>query len=153
MADDKTIDMLNGVLADATVFYYKLHNYHWNVTGPGFYTLHDVFEDLYKEWSGILDELAERVKSLGGDPLPTLAKCVEVSGIKEETERDLDANTMVQRTLNDIHAQRERMKAVQERAQEVNDKTTENILDDFVDASAKHVWMLSAFLGKRADQD
>lgn len=152
MSSQATIDGLNGLLADAIVFYYKLHNYHWNVKGPNFYTLHEQFEKLYDEWADIADDLAERIKSLGGFPLPTLAACVEHAKVAEETGSP-DATAMVTQLVKDIHTQRERMKAVSETAQSVQDKTTENVLDDFIDATAEHVWMLSAYLGKNADED
>ena len=57
------IDQLNGLLADSTVFYQKLRNYHWFVTGPHFFALHEKFEELYDDWAGKIDEIAER---LGG---------------------------------------------------------------------------------------
>lgn len=147
MANDELVKHLNGVLADSTVFYYKLHNYHWNVEGPSFFTLHEVFESLYTEWAGIMDTVAERVKGLGGRPVPGLKAVVELSALADEGET-LSAEAMVERTVRDIHTQRERMKAASAQAVAANDKTTENILDEFLDSSAKHVWMLSAFLGK-----
>jgi len=141
------IDELNGILADATVFYYKLHHFHWNVKGEHFFTLHEKFEELYNEWAGILDEVAERILALGGATLPSLNACLTQTSIREATG-DLDQRQMVQATVDDLHAQRTRMLKAQKVAQDAADKTTENTLDGFIDNAAKHVWMLNAFLGK-----
>lgn len=150
MSDPKVIEGLNGLLADAIVFYHKLHNYHWNVRGPQFFTLHEQFEKLYTEWATIADDLAERVLALGSTPLPTLASVLEHAKLAEETGSP-DAAGMVASIRHDLHAQRERMLEVSKAAQAAEDKTTENLLDDFIDAIAKHVWMMSAFLDKSAD--
>lgn len=152
MPDQKMIEHINGLVADATVIYFKLHNYHWNLRGPSFFTLHDKFEELYNEWAGTLDELAERALSLGGHPPLNLKQCLELTVIKEETEI-LPAEKMVAQTLADFHQARHRMTAAREYAQETGDKTTENILDEFIDSLAKHDWMLGAFIDRAVSQD
>ena len=58
-------DALNGVLADTYMLYLKTHSYHWNVTGPSFRNLHLMFEEQYREMWAALDEMAERIRSLG----------------------------------------------------------------------------------------
>ena len=146
------IDELNGILADATVFYYKLHHFHWNVKGEHFFTLHEKFEELYNEWANIIDDVAERILELGGVTLPSLSVCLTQTSIKEASAAPQDHRQMVQATVDDVHAQRARMLKAQLVAQEAKDKTTENILDQFVDKSAQHVWMLNAFLGKTASE-
>lgn len=152
MSSQNVIEGLNNLVADATVFYYKIHNYHWNVRGRNFFTLHQQFEELYTEWAVVLDTLAERVLSLGGKPVPTLKDALERSVIAEETGSPKPAE-MVDRLVKDLHTSRDRMKAVSELAQSADDKTTENILDDFIDATAKHVWMYGAWLDKTVDED
>ncbi len=151
MSTTKIIDELNGLLADAAVFYYKLHSFHWTVKGEHFFTLHAKFEELYTQWATIMDDIAERIVELGGTPLPSLNACLTQTSIKE-VGAELDYRQMVQATIDDIHAQRARMLKAQGVAQDLSDKTTENILDDFVDQSAQHVWMLNAFLGKKASE-
>lgn len=152
MSDQSVIDGLNDLVSDATVFYFKLHNYHWNIRGRQFFTLHEQFERLYTEWAGVLDELAERVLSLGGKPIPNLRTAIEHAAIKEEDGSPKTAD-MVRSVLTDLQTSRDRMKAVSELAQKADDKTTENILDDFIDATAKHVWMYGAWLDKTVDED
>lgn len=143
-----TISHLNTLLADATVLWYKLHGYHWNVTGPHFFTLHAHFEALYTEWHGTLDALAERIRAVGGRPLSTLAECLRAATLPEDPSTPAAAD-MVHNALRDIHALRERAQAAQRTAEAEHDATTQNLLDNLIDAAAKQAWMLSAFLDER----
>ena len=83
---------LNGLLADATIFYQKLRHYHWNVEGRAFFELHAKFETLYTRWATAIDEIAERILMIGGVPLHTLtsmlkeARLVEDEGIPSAAE-------------------------------------------------------------------
>ena len=76
----KTLDkQLNELVATWSVLYTKLHNYHWYVSGPSFFTLHTKFEELYNEVTLNLDEIAERILSKGGKPVATLKEHLELS--------------------------------------------------------------------------
>ncbi len=143
-----TISHLNTLLADATVLWYKLHSYHWNVTGPHFFTLHAQFESLYTDWHGTLDALAERIRALGGRPLSTLAEALRATTLTEDPSTPAAAD-MVHNALRDIHALRERAQAAQRIAEAEHDTTTQNLLDNLIDAAATQAWMLSAFLDER----
>jgi starvation-inducible DNA-binding protein len=151
MSIANVLDELNGLIADAAVFHYKLHHFHWNVKGEQFFALHDKFEELYGEWGTLMDDLAERIMALGGGTLPSLSACLTQTSLKEASGIQ-DDRQMVQSCIDDIHSQRSRMLKASAAAQEINDKTTENILDEFIDGSAKHVWMLNAFLGKATSE-
>ncbi len=70
---------LNDLLADATVFYQKVRHYHWNVTGPHFFTLHEEFETLYTFWNDAIDAIAEQVRSRGDRPVHTLADVLDLA--------------------------------------------------------------------------
>lgn len=137
------IDHLNGVLADAVVFYYKLHNYHWFVKGPKFFTLHAQFEKMYDAWAEHVDDTAERILQLGGKPQPTLAAALQASAIAEEAGAP-DAKAMVNNTITDLHTQRERILATIKAADATGDRPTCNILDGVNDAIEKTIWMLEA---------
>lgn len=145
MPTDVTQD-LNNLVADTTVLYMKIHNYHWNVKGPAFFTLHEKFEELYTELAGHLDVIAERILQLGHQPIGSLKQALEHAAICEETET-IDAHAMVTRTLADLETYRGRTHAAITSAQSAGDRTTENILDDIIDSLAKHAWMFRAFLG------
>ena len=78
-------ESLNGLLADSTVFYQKLRHYHWNVTGPGFFELHQKFEEVYNRWNVFIDEVAERVIALDSIPLHTLVQVLDQAHLQEHS--------------------------------------------------------------------
>ncbi len=77
------ITAVNKQVANWTILYEKLHNYHWFIKGHHFFTLHGKFEEFYDEAAGYIDELAERILSIGGKPIGTLKECLEIATIKE----------------------------------------------------------------------
>lgn len=79
-------DGLNGLLADATVLYQKLRTFHWDVAGPHFFELHEKFEEQYQRFAQIVDDIAERILTIEGKPLGTLAALLEAAEIKEATK-------------------------------------------------------------------
>src|SRR6476661_11161787 len=89
------VDQLNDLLANYQVHYQKLRGCHWNVRGSDFFTLHVKFEELYNNAQLTIDELAERVLTLGKSPYSTFSSYIEVSKIKEIKTEGLAANKMV----------------------------------------------------------
>ena len=74
MASTEVRDFLNKQVATLGVLYIRLHQFHWYVKGPHFYTLHEKFEELYDETTANLDEVAERLLAIGGEPYSTLSE-------------------------------------------------------------------------------
>ena len=74
---------LNQQVANWTVAYTKLHNFHWYVKGPNFFSLHTKFEELYDEASQYVDDLAERILAIGGNPIGTLTESLDKSIVKK----------------------------------------------------------------------
>lgn len=144
MANESVIKQLNVVLADSIVFYHKLHNYHWFVTGKQFFSLHAKFEELYDHWAGVMDDVAERILTLGGKPHPTLASALATATIKEETDSP-GAGDMVKSVLKDMQAQAEQMAKAIDAAEKAGDRGTANLLDGFRDEIEKTCWMLRAW--------
>lgn len=147
MAKEKLMTHLNELVSTWSVLYTKLHNYHWYVTGPSFFTLHDKFEELYNEVTLNLDEVAERILSLGGKPVATMKEHLELSHVKEATGNE-SAEEMVQTIIDDFRATMNLIKDGMEQASEVGDDRTEDMLNATFQSLEKHAWMLSAFLGK-----
>ncbi len=144
----KTLDkQLNELVATWSVLYTKLHNYHWYVSGPSFFTLHTKFEELYNEVTLNLDEIAERILSKGGKPVATLKEHLELSHVKEATGNE-SAEEMVQITIDDFKTVMDALKEAMETAAEEGDDRTEDLLNANYQSLEKHAWMLSAFLGK-----
>lgn len=140
-ANEKVVEGLNGLLADATVFYQKLRHYHWNVEGRKFFELHEKFEELYTGWADGIDELAERILMIEGVPLHTLASMLKAAQLKED-ETVPAAPAMVDAVLADLETLHERAGAVVEIAEETGDRGTANLLDDLRDGMEKDLWML-----------
>lgn len=137
---------LNSLLADYSVFYQKLRNYHWNVKGPLFFNLHAKFEELYLDAAEKVDGVAERILALGERPHSTMAEFLAAAGLKEDAGSP-DANSMVRNLVADMEALREQAGSVFDQADEAKDTTTANLMDDIRDKLAEDRWMLSAFLG------
>lgn len=134
------------LLADYQVLYQKLRNYHWNVTGPLFFGLHEKFEELYNDAALKVDELAEMISSNGERPPSTLAKHLELARLKEDTQNP-EANEMVANILADYETINKDLRALSEKAAEGNMVKVANMADEFADAQDKTAWMLRAFLG------
>jgi len=135
---------LNRLLADATVFYQKVRHYHWNVTGPHFFVLHEQFEDLYTAWSDVIDEIAEQVRSRGDRPVHTLADVLDLASLDEDPSTP-PADDMVHTVVTDLFALDEEVQALIDRA-EADDPRTAAMLEDLRDQIEEDRWMLQAWL-------
>jgi starvation-inducible DNA-binding protein len=136
---------LNELVATWSVLYTKLHNYHWYVTGPAFFTLHAKFEELYNEVTLTLDEYAERMLSLGTKPTATLKEHLTLSLIEEASNGET-AEQMVQIIIDDFQKIMDALEKAMETAAEVGDDRTEDLLNGTYQSLEKHSWMLKAFL-------
>lgn len=140
---------LNELVASWSVLYTKLHNYHWYVSGPSFFTLHTKFEELYNEAALHLDDLAERILSRGEKPVATLKEQLVISLVKEATGKE-DASKMVATIVKDFTKIQTAAKKTMDAASNAGDDRTEDLLNSMIQSLEKHVWMLNAFLGERA---
>ncbi|MGM9948764.1 MAG: Dps family protein [Lysinibacillus sp.] len=147
MAKETLNNQLNDLVATWSVLYTKLHNYHWYVSGPSFFTLHAKFEELYNETTLTLDEVAERILALGGKPVATLKEHLELSLVEEASGKE-SADEMVQTVIDDFAVIMEALNKAMETAAEQGDDRTEDLLNAKFQSLEQHSWMLSAFLGK-----
>jgi starvation-inducible DNA-binding protein len=142
-----SIEILNQLLADEYVLYTKTRNYHWNVTGDDFSELHKFFEAQYEEIDEIIDEVAERARSLGGNSLGTLKEFLGLTRLKE-LPKDYPADKqMIARLLTDhesiIQSLRSDLAACSER---YHDMGTSDFLTGLMEQHEKMAWMLRAYL-------
>ena len=136
---------LSHLLADSYTLYLKTHNYHWNVTGPMFRTLHLMFEEQYNELFTAVDEIAERIRSLGSQAPGSFAEFSQLSKVKDN-EAVKDANDMV-RSLIDAHETVIRTaRELFPKAEEANDQVSLDILTQRLDVHEKTAWMLRSLL-------
>ncbi|MET1013111.1 MAG: DNA starvation/stationary phase protection protein [Paenisporosarcina sp.] len=137
---------LNKQVATWSVMYTKLHNFHWYVKGPQFFTLHAKFEELYNEATLHMDEIAERLLTLGGQPVATLKEHLELSEVKEATGKET-TEQMVDSVVKDFDKIMKSLKKGMDEAAKDEDDMTEDLLNAVYQSIEKHQWMLNAFLG------
>lgn len=139
--------ILNNRLADSVVLYQKTRNYHWNVRGPRFQPLHEFFETQYDQLEETIDEIAERVRQLGGNTCGTLTEFIQMSALKEHpgelpSEQDMIANLLIDHETV-IRQLREDVDAT---AEDYHDTGTSDFLTGIMEGHEKMAWMLRAFL-------
>ena len=140
-------DALSHVLADAYTLYLKTHNFHWNVTGPMFNTLHTMFETQYTEQWTALDEIAERIRALGFAAPASYADFARLSSIKEGPAVDGgDWRAMVQQLVSGNEAVCRTAREVLEIADDADDAPTEDLLTQRLQTHEKYAWMLRSLL-------
>ncbi|MGN7410797.1 Dps family protein [Sporosarcina sp. SAFN-010] len=141
------IKELNTQVSTWSVMYTKLHNYHWYVKGKQFFTLHAKFEELYDEATQHMDDIAERVLTLGGKPTATMKEHLSVSVVKEADGSE-KAEQMVSTIVNDFDSIMKSLKTGMKLAGDAGDFMTEDLLNAIYQGIEKHQWMLNAFLGE-----
>ena len=139
--------ILSALLADEYVLYTKTRNYHWNVVGPQFNDLHKFFEAQYEALDDVVDEVAERIRTLGGKTPGTLVEFREHTRLKEHPKQYPDARDMIGHLLADhetvIRALRADLETV---AAKHGDIGTNDFLTGLMERHEKMAWMLRAFL-------
>jgi len=139
--------VLNELLANYSIHYQKLRNFHWNVKGSDFFDLHERFEQQYNEALESIDEIAERIRVFGKTPLSTMQDYLQTAEIKE-VGSDLPSDLMVREVLSDFRILLEYMFAVVDVAVDLGDSGTEEMVKGFIHNVEKHHWMLTAFMAK-----
>lgn len=142
------VDELNTLLANYQMFYQNLRGFHWNIQGPSFFELHVKFEELYNDAVMKVDEIAERVLTLGGTPLHTFSDYLKHSTIKEAANVN-DSTGTVTTTLANFKTLLELERKILELSGEADDEGTNSQMSDYITQQEKTVWMLTAYLGKK----
>lgn len=140
------VQAVNQQVANWTVLYVKLHNYHWYIKGKNFFTLHAKFEELYNEANTHVDELAERILALEAKPVATMKEVLETSSLKEATGKE-NEEQMVQSVVDDFEKMVDELQEAIELAEEAKDEGTGDMLIAVKQSLKKHIWMLKAYLG------
>lgn len=135
---------LNGVLADTYTLYQKTHAYHWNVTGPQFNSLHNMFEEQYREMWAALDTIAERVRALGVFAPASGKAFAEMSSIESADSTPPPADAMVRALLADHETLIRRARQALSTVEEANDAASADLLTQRIQTHEKTAWMLRA---------
>ena len=138
------VDALNQLLANYSVHYQKLRNFHWNVKGADFFDIHEKFEEQYNDAKIAIDDIAERIRVFGQTPFSTMHAYLENSEI-EEAETNLTGLEMVREIIQDYEHLLENMFKTIEIAIENGDSGTEDMIKGFVKKTEKNHWMMTAF--------
>ena len=133
---------LNELLSDLNVFYRKLQNYHWNVTGQDFFQAHLKLEELYNEINEQIDEVAEHILILGEEPLGTLKDYLEKTNITEAENKKIQSQAVFQTILKDYKKLLEKVTEIKEKADEQKEYSTSALMDDYILDYSKIIWML-----------
>ena len=142
----KIANILNDDLADEYVLLTKTKNYHWNVEDPRFNDLHKFLDEQYQQLSAAVDEIAERVRAVGGRTRATLKEFINSSQIREDVDSYPNADTMLGNLLSDHETIIKTLRKNINECQELNDEGTANFLTDKMEEHEKMAWMLRSFI-------
>lgn len=136
---------LNHLLADTYLLYVKTQNYHWNVTGLNFYSLHTMFEEQYKQLAEAVDTIAERIRALRCVAPATLAQFIKLSSLKEEMGVP-STKEMLKHLMKDHEAVAHLANVIIAKAQKAQDEATVDLLVERIREHEKIAWMLRSCL-------
>ena len=136
---------LSKLLADSYTLYLKTHNYHWNVTGPMFNTLHQMFEEQYTELAGAVDAIAERIRALG-HPAPGSYRAYAGLTSIEEEDGVPDAKDMIRQLVIEQEAVVRTARELFPTVEAAKDEPTADLLTQRMQVHEKNAWMLRSLL-------
>lgn len=142
---ERIAEGLSKLLADTYTLYIKTHNFHWNVEGPLFNTLHQMFEGQYMELAAAVDEIAERIRALGFPAPGSYQQFSQLARVDEETGHP-DAEDMIAQLARDQEIVVRTAREVIPVADEANDEPSVDLLTQRMQTHEKTAWMLRSML-------
>jgi starvation-inducible DNA-binding protein len=143
----KVAQQLNGILADEFLLYLKTRNAHWNVEGRDFHAMHKFFESQYEQLDEIMDEVAERIRSLGHYAPATLKTYLELTHLTEQMREKNDSPGFIKELLGDHETVINQFrKNIDYFANELKDAGTSDFITGLMETHEKMAWMLRAHL-------
>ena len=144
---EKEVSLLNVLLANYQTYYQNLRGVHWNIKGKRFFELHVKFEELYTTAQEQVDEIAERILTLGGVPFHTLESYVKHATVPVG-ENIFDDEKTVRLVIDTISALLPLEREILTLSDEINDEGTNSLISGFISEQEKNVWMLKAYLNE-----
>jgi starvation-inducible DNA-binding protein len=140
--------LLNTILANQHVLYIKTRKYHWNVSGPNFKEYHEFFEEQYTQLEMKIDEVAERIRTLGGTPVATMVEFIEVATLQEDRGNKNSTSTkeMMGVLLKDHEQTIREMREDIDKCEEAEDVGTADFLTGLMEDHEKMAWMLRKYI-------
>lgn len=133
---------LNKLLADLAVFYRKLQNYHWNVEGVDFFMVHAKLEEYYNQINAQIDEIAEHILILGGQPLGTMKDYLAIASMTEAENKKQRSSTIYTTLVADFATLLAQAIQIKEKADKAQEYTTSSLMDTYLEGYGKTIWML-----------
>lgn len=152
------VELLNRDLADAYLLLIKTKKHHWDVVGPQFRSLHQIFEEQYTALTTNIDQMAERTRALGGYPVGSAAGFLQYATIQEQPSGDIPTATVMVERLVDDHEQviRNMRGHIDQCSDEFHDEGTADFLTGLMEQHEEMAWMLRSFIegeNLKSDQD
>jgi len=141
----KLTEQLNSLLANYQVFYMNVRGFHWNIKGADFFQLHTKFEELYNDALVKIDEIAERVLTLGSTPLHSYSNYLSTTKITEQTGVT-DGNEALSAIITSYQVLLEIERSILVGAQDLNDEGTITLISDYIAQQEKEIWMFNSYL-------
>lgn len=143
----KLVAKLNVLLANYSIFYQNTRGYHWNIKGEKFFELHVKFEELYNDLLLKIDEVAERILTLGASPAHNYSDYRKVASIKESKQVS-DGITAIKDILDSFRTVIALQRELLGLSADAGDEGTNALMSDYIRAQEKLVWMYGAYLAK-----
>lgn len=133
---------LNELLSDLNIFYRKLQNYHWNVEGKDFFTVHEKLEEYYNSINESIDEIGEHILILGGQPFATMVDYLNTGTIVEAENKKIKSDAIFHSLINDIGMLQKKVVQIKEQADGEKEYATSALMDNYISDYGKKIWML-----------
>ena len=143
---ENLLNNLNTFLSNLNVFYRKLQNYHWNIKWKDFFVIHSKLEEYYNEVNTEIDEVAEHILTLGGEPLGTLKDYINVSKIVEAENKKVDCTIVFNEVIKDFSTLLQDVVEIKKLADESEEYKTSALMDGFIESYSKKLWMLKQMM-------
>lgn len=143
---DAICSMLGSVLADQHVLYIKMRNFHWNLVGERFHTLHAFYEEHYRILEGAIDRTAERIRQLGGTAPGSMAEFVKASSLKEAEGELIQGEDSISSLVSDHESVIKSLRRDVGKVEGWDDAGTADFLTALMQDHEKMAWMLRSFL-------
>lgn len=139
---ENTIQELNLFLSNLNVFYRKLQNYHWNIIGKDFFIIHAKLEEYYDTINKQIDEVAEHILMLQGEPLGTMKDYLVNATIKEAQNQKVSDSVVFENIIKDYEVLLQQSSKIKKEADEKNNYLTSALMDNYISEYNKTLWML-----------
>lgn len=139
---ENQVNDLNLLLSNLNVFYRKLQNYHWNVFGNDFFTVHEKLEEYYNEVNEQIDEIAEHILMIGGQPLGTMQEYLNTTRITEAQNIKIESKKIFENVMKDLDILLKQVTDIKKKADDNQNYATSSLMDEYISSYIKKLWMI-----------